>query len=123
MLTYLAGAGEYSTFREIFTKGRFQVVSIATTTGFTTDSFSLWSGGLPVVLILASFVGGCAGSTAGGIKVIRWALMYKQGARELQRLLHPSAELPVKLGERAVDQRVVDAVWGFFAVYIVVFGL
>ena len=49
--------------------------------------------------------------------------MYKQGARELQRLLHPSAELPVKLGEKAVDQRVVDAVWGFFAVYIVVFGL
>ena len=122
-LAYLAWNGEYSTFREIFTKGLFQVVSIATTTGFTTDSFSLWSGGLPVLLILASFVGGCAGSTAGGIKVIRWALMYKQGARELQRLLHPSAELPVKLGEKAVDQRVVDAVWGFFAVYIVVFGL
>ena len=123
VLVYLARTGQYGTVREVFAKGLFQVVSIATTTGFTTDNFSLWPGALPVLLILASFVGGCAGSTAGGIKVIRWVLMYKQGMREVQRLVHPSAEVPVKLGEKVVNSRVVDAVWGFFAVYIVVFGL
>jgi trk system potassium uptake protein TrkH len=98
-------------------------VSIATTTGYTTDNFSYWPGALPVLLILASFVGGSAGSTAGGIKVIRWLLIYKQGQREIARLVHPSAEIPVKLGQKAVPHRVVDAVWGFFSIYIVVFAL
>jgi trk system potassium uptake protein TrkH len=76
-----------------------------------------------VLLIFASFVGGCAGSTGGGIKVIRWLLIAKQGAREIARLVHPSAEIPVKLGSHAVPVRVVDAVWGFFSVYIIVFGV
>ena len=103
--------------------GTFQAVSIATTTGFTTQNFAAWPLSLPVLLILASFIGGCAGSTAGGIKVIRWLLIYKQGVREIMRLVHPSAEIPVKLGNKAVTYRVVDAVWGFFSVYIVVFGI
>ena len=103
--------------------GIFQAVSIATTTGFTTENFALWPTVLPVLLIFASFVGGSAGSTAGGIKVIRWLLIYKQGAREVARLVHPNAEIPVKLGSSAVQPRVVDAVWGFFSVYIVVFGV
>jgi trk/ktr system potassium uptake protein len=101
--------------------GLFQSVSIATTTGFTTANYAAWPGALPVLLIFASFIGGCAGSTGGGIKVIRWLLIAKQGAREISRLIHPSAEIPVKLGAHAVPFRVVDAVWGFFSVYIVVF--
>ena len=108
---------------QTFINGVFQAVSIATTTGFTTENFALWPAALPVLLIFASFVGGSAGSTAGGIKVIRWLLIYKQGAREVVRLVHPSAEIPVKLGNTAVPPRVVDAVWGFFSVYIVVFGV
>lgn len=103
--------------------GVFQAVSIATTTGFTTENFSLWPAALPVLLIFASFIGGCAGSTAGGIKVIRWLLIYKQGAREVARLVHPNAEIPVKLGATAIQPRVVDAVWGFFSVYVVVFSV
>jgi len=103
--------------------GLFQAVSIATTTGFTTANYSLWPGALPVLLILASFIGGSAGSTAGGIKVIRWLLVYKQGVREIARLVHPSAEIPVKLGNKAVSYRVVDAVWGFFSVYMIVYGV
>jgi trk system potassium uptake protein TrkH len=122
VLVYLYAAGYYASIPETFTKGLFQVVSIGTTTGFTTDNFAAWPGALPVLLILSSFVGGCAGSTAGGMKVIRWLLMYKQGMREVKRLIHPSAEIPVKLGSRAVHHRVVDAVWGFFSVYVVVFG-
>jgi trk system potassium uptake protein TrkH len=103
--------------------GLFQSVSISTTTGFTTDSFALWPAALPVLLIFMSFIGGSAGSTAGGIKVIRWLLVYKQGVREITRLVHPSAEIPVKLGTKAVQPRVVEAVWGFFSVYIIVFGV
>ena len=101
----------------------FQAVSLATTTGFTTANYAAWPGALPVLLIFASFIGGCAGSTAGGIKVMRVLLLYRQGAREIARLVHPSAEIPVKIGRKAVPRRVVEAVWGFFAVYIVVFAL
>ncbi|NNF49191.1 MAG: potassium transporter [Woeseiaceae bacterium] len=103
--------------------GVFQAVSIATTTGFTTADFSAWPAAIPVMLIFASFIGGCAGSTAGGIKVVRWLLIYKQGVREIVRLVHPNAEIPVKLGNKAVQYRVVDAVWGFFSIYVVVFSV
>ena len=108
---------------DTFLDGLFQAVSIATTTGFTTENFAIWPAALPALLIFASFIGGSAGSTAGGIKVIRWLLVYKQGVREIARLVHPSAEIPVKLGNKAVPSRVVEAVWGFFSVYIIVFGL
>jgi trk system potassium uptake protein TrkH len=111
------------TIRELLLRGVFQTVSISTTTGFTTDNFAVWPGAIPVILIFSSFIGGCAGSTAGGMKVVRWTLMYRQGMREFQRLVHPSAEIPVKLGTTAVNPRVVDAVWGFFAVYVVVFAV
>ena len=119
-LTFL---GIYANANDTVINGLFQAVSIATTTGYTTANYASWPGALPVLLILASFVGGSAGSTAGGIKVIRCLLIVKQGYREIIRLVHPNAEIPVKLGQSAVPYRVVDAVWGFFAVYIVVFGM
>jgi len=119
----LAWMDVYSSTAESVISGLFQSVSIATTTGFTTANYAAWPYALPVLLIFTSFVGGCAGSTAGGIKVIRWLLIAKQGWREIIRLVHPNAEIPVKLGHDAVPFRVVDAVWGFFSVYIVVFGL
>jgi len=111
----------YATPGGAIINGLFQAVSIATTTGFTTADYANWPAALPVLLLFASFIGGSAGSTAGGIKVIRCLLIYKQGLREIVRLVHPSAEIPVKLGNSAVPMRVVDAVWGFFSIYIVVF--
>jgi trk system potassium uptake protein TrkH len=115
--------GTFATPSETIVAGLFQAISIATTTGFTTANYAAWPAALPVLLLFASFVGGCAGSTAGGIKVVRWLLIYKQGVREIARLVHPSAEIPVKLGNTAVQYRVVDAVWGFFSVYVVVFSV
>lgn len=103
------------------TKGLFQVLSIATTAGFTTDNFAAWPGMLPVMLILMAFMGGCANSTGGGMKVIRILLIYRQGSREIRRLLHPNAVIPIKLGHRPVSDRVLQAVWGFFSMYMVVF--
>jgi len=108
---------------EAFRASVFQVVSIGTTTGFTTENYAAWPGSLPLLLIMLSFIGGCAGSTAGGMKVIRWLLVYKQGTREINRLIHPNAEIPVKLSNRAVPTKVIDAVWGFFSIYIVVFAV
>jgi trk system potassium uptake protein TrkH len=99
----------------------FHAVSVQTSTGFTTENFALWPGSLPTLLIFTSFIGGCAGSTAGGMKVIRWLLVLKQGSREVTRLIHPSSEIAVKLGDKPVGPRVVEAVWGFFAVYFVAF--
>jgi trk system potassium uptake protein TrkH len=118
----LSFIGFYADVGDNVVHGLFQAVSFATTTGFTTANYAPWPGALPVILIFVSFIGGSAGSTAGGMKVIRWLLIYKQGIREISRLVHPNAEIPVKLGASAVPTRVNDAVWGFFSVYIVVFG-
>src|SRR5687768_6756072 len=101
----------------------FQAISTQTDTGFFTTDYSLWPGALPVILLLATFISGSAGSTSGGMKVIRWLLIWKQGQREVQRLIHPSAEIPVRIGSKPVDWRIIDSVWGFFAAYIILFGV
>jgi trk system potassium uptake protein TrkH len=119
----LIGHDTYGSTGATLVNGIFQAVSIATTTGFTTANYASWPAAVPVMLLFASFIGGSAGSTAGGIKVIRCLLIYKQGVREIVRLVHPSAEIPVKLGNKAVQPRVVDAVWGFFSIYVVVFAV
>ena len=123
VISLLFSSKTYVNAGDTFINGLFQAVSIATTTGYTTANYAAWPGALPVLLIFASFIGGSAGSTAGGIKVIRCLLIAKQGLREIVRLVHPSAEIPVKLGNSPVPFRVVDAVWGFFSIYIVVFGI
>jgi len=102
-------------------QGVFHAVSIATTTGFALRDFSLWPVFVPVMLLFASFIGGCAGSTAGGMKVIRVLLLIKQGQREMMRLIHPNAQVVVKLGRQPVSDRVINAVWGFFAAYVASF--
>lgn len=111
----------YESFGEALIKGLFQVVSIATTTGFTTADFSTWPLFIPYVLLYAAIIGACAGSTGGGMKVIRILLIFKQGLREIQRLIHPRAVIPIKLGREIVSDRIVESVWGFFAVYVMAF--
>ena len=115
--------GTYADWSESFLQGLFHTVSIATTTGFSTASFYDWPIFLGILLIFSSFVGGCAGSTGGGIKVIRFLLLIKQGLREIDRLIHPNAQIPVRVGGRTVNHRVVDAVWGFFSLYVACFTL
>jgi len=104
--------------RNAFINALFHVVSIGTTTGFTSEAYIEWPGFLPVLLLFASFVGGCAGSTGGGMKVIRVTLLFKQGVRELRRLLHPNAKIVVKINRQAMDARQIDVVWGFFSAYV-----
>ncbi len=108
---------------ESLSYGVFEVVSVATTTGYASSGFSAWPTFLPMLLFMTSFAGGCAGSTAGGMKVIRVLLIFKQGLRELRRLVHPNAVFSIKLGGKAVHNRVGEAVWGFFATYIFLFAV
>lgn len=106
-----------------FRYGLFQLVSIATTTGFGIADFTGWPVFLPILLFMMAFIGGCSGSTGGGMKVIRILLVYKQGGREIRRLIHPNAVIPVKIDQRVVPDRVLESVWGFFALYILTFML
>jgi len=111
----------YKTGLETINQAFFQVVSMATTAGYTTDSISSWPLFLPILLLCSAFIGGCAGSTGGGLKVIRILLLYLQGSRELKRLVHPNAVYTIKLGHRALPERIIEAVWGFFSAYALVF--
>ncbi len=113
--------GNYHELPPSLRDATFEVVSVITSTGFATVDFTHWPDFLPVLLIFISFIGGCGGSTAGGMKVIRVLMLFKQGLREIRKLIHPNAILPVRLGHQVVDQRIMNAVWGFFAAYTVVF--
>ncbi len=119
----LALSGTYPGVGASARQATFHFVSFMTSTGFVAGSFETWPGALPLMLILASFIGGCAGSTGGGMKVVRWLLLYNQGVREVKRLVHPAAEIPVRLGNAVVSQRVIESVWGFCVVYIILFGV
>lgn len=109
----------------------FHAVSMSTTAGFATSvpivdgvtpvSFASWPTLLPLLLIFSSFIGGCAGSTGGGMKVVRILLLYLQGFRELNKLVHPKAIFTIKLGKKALPDKVVQAIWGFFSAYTAVF--
>ncbi|MEC7460244.1 MAG: TrkH family potassium uptake protein [Pseudomonadota bacterium] len=117
----LAADGTYGSLFEALRRGLFQVVSFATTTGYATADFNSWPLFLPYVLLYAAIIGACAGSTGGGMKVIRILLIFKQGFREVQRLIHPRAIIPIKLGKKVMSDRIVESVWGFFAVYVMAF--
>lgn len=121
--TYLILSGTYESWAEGIRYGLFEAISITTTTGYSVADFSSWPSLLPVLLLVGSFMGGCAGSTGGGIKVIRVLLLYKQGLREIKRLLHPSAIILLKIGNKPVPDRVIEAVWGFLGVYLFLFIL
>ncbi|MGW8310989.1 MAG: TrkH family potassium uptake protein [Thiogranum sp.] len=119
--TLLWQMGVYSHLSRSIVNASFEVVSIVTSTGFGADDFTVWPLFLPVFLIFISFVGGCGGSTAGGMKVMRILLLVKQGLREVDNLIHPRSVKPVKIGGRVLGERTIEAVWGFFSVYVLVF--
>lgn len=96
----------------------FSVISVVTTTGFSTMDYGQWPAAALLLIFLAMMVGGCAGSTAGGMKVVRMLLLLRQGRREILRLIHPHAVLPVKMGGVVVQPRMAEALWGFFVLFI-----
>lgn len=111
-------SGVSDSLYESIRQGTFQAVSVGSTTGFTTEPFYLWPGALPLFLILFSVIGGCAGSTAGGFKVIRMILLFKMSMRELYRLIHPHGKYLVKINGKTVNYRILDSVSAFFVQFL-----
>ena len=103
--------------------GAFQAVSIITTTGFGTDDYELWYSFGSFMLFLLFFTGGCAGSTGGGPKMIRWMIIIRNSFREIKQIVHPKAILPIRIGDKVIDPNIQRTVLSFFVLYIFVFGV
>ena len=99
----------------------FHTVSIVTTSGFTTENFSLWPGFLPYLLLVGAFMGACSQSVGGGIKAWRVLIMINQAYKEILNIIHPNAVLTSKIGSRVIDTKIAAKVWGFFSIYVFIF--
>jgi trk system potassium uptake protein len=117
LLVWKDGMGWEKAFRE----SAFQVVSIVTTTGFFTSDYLVWPGTMWFFIFLLMFIGGMAGSTGGGVKVVRQLLLFKNAGKELKRAIHPQAVIPVRLNQEAVSQDIIYKVMAFFQLYILAF--
>ena len=121
LITYLTLYFSENIYNEMVVDSVFQAVSIGTTTGFLSSDYSKWPLFVPIMLLIAAFIGACAGSTGGGIKVIRALILIRQGSSEITKLIHPNAVVTIKFGRKSLDPRVSESVWGFFAVYVATF--
>ena len=106
-----------------FRDSLFQVISLITTTGFVSADYTGWTPFLTIVFFMLLFIGGSAGSTAGGVKVVRHIILFKNSFLELKRQLHPSAIIPVRLNKRAIDQSITYDVVAFIMMYILIFAI
>ena len=112
----------YPSLTETAEKSLFQVVSILTTTGFTTADYEQWSLSSQLLLFVLMFVGGCAGSTCGGMKIMRVHLLLKFVLTEVIRLVHPHAVVPVRLGSAAIPREVLTNVVGYSILFVSIFA-
>jgi trk system potassium uptake protein TrkH len=111
------GTSDEQSFRDSL----FQVVSIVTTTGFVTADFTLWGPALTILFFMLMFLGASAGSTAGGVKIVRHLLLLKNGVLELKRQIHPAAIIPVRLNKKAVSPDITSNVLAFIMIYLTVY--
>lgn len=110
-------------YEQAFRDTLFQVVSIITTTGYATADYLTWTPFLMVLIFTLFFFGGSAGSTGGGIKIMRIVLLLKNSYYELRRLLHPNAVIPVRFNKRSVSEQIITNVLAFFMIYLMIFFL
>ncbi|QCW02306.1 TrkH family potassium uptake protein [Natrinema pallidum] len=110
-------------FENSLRQSAFQIVSLLTSTGYATSDFADWSSTGQIVLLFAMLVGGCAGSTGGGVKVVRWLIVFKVLRRELFTASHPEVVRPIRLGGNIVDEDAIRGVLGFSFMYLVIFAL
>jgi trk system potassium uptake protein TrkH len=100
----------------------FQSTTIVTTTGFATDNFDAWPAFSRALLFLLMFVGGCAGSTGGSVKVARIMIVLKKLAIDLRRLIRPRAVIPLRIGKKAIPEEIVASVTTFFILFLTLFA-
>jgi trk system potassium uptake protein TrkH len=117
----LIGNGVFGT-EEGFRNALFQTVAIVTTTGFVTSDYLLWPNFAWFVILLLMFTGGCAGSTAGGIKMVRHLLLFRNSLLELKRQVHPFAVIPVRLNGKPVSQNIIYNVLAFYLIFFTIFA-
>lgn len=108
---------------EALRHGFFQTLSILTTTGYASADFALWSESAQTFLVLLMFIGGSAGSAAGGVKIVRWLMILQNTSREVRRTLHPRGVFPARLGERIIPEEILRAVAAFITLYISIFAI
>jgi trk system potassium uptake protein TrkH len=99
----------------------FQVISLTTTTGYTTADFDVWPTFLRLMVVILMFLGGCAGSTGGGIKMVRVLVVLKTIHREIKTMIQPRLVAPIKIGGEAIEEQRVRNIVGFFSLYILIF--
>jgi trk system potassium uptake protein len=114
---FLRANGVYASFGESLRHAAFNVVSVATTTGFATVDYAQWPVFAPVLMLFLCCFATCAGSTGGGIKMVRALLLLKGARRELKRIVHPRAVVPVTIGGNAVDANLLQSVLAFMLFY------
>lgn len=117
------GAGLYVHFGQALRDSAFQVLSIVTTTGFATTNTDLWPTGIKALLTGLMFLGGCAGSTGGGIKVIRWMLLFKIGFTQVEKIYSPRTVRKVRIGSTVINEGIQTTALVFFFIWITVFAL
>ena len=113
--------GEYGSTTETIRHSLFQTISIATTTGFSSQNYSNWPAAIPVFLIMVSFIGACVGSTGGGIKVVRILVMFRLGMKEIHKFIRPNAQVSIKLNNASINEKALVSVLGFFSLYAISF--
>jgi len=118
LVTGILMFSQHLPFERSFREAAFQVVSIITTTGFVTADYLTWISVLVVIMFMLMFFGGSAGSTGGGIKIMRVMLFIKNSAVELKRLIHPNAVIPVRFNGNAVPPEIINNVFAFISFYI-----
>ena len=114
-------SNSYAGFYSAMSASIFHTVSIVTTSGFTTENFSLWPGFLPYLLLVGAFMGACSQSVGGGIKAWRVLIMINQAYKEILKTIHPNAVLTSKIGTKVIDAKIAEKVWGFFSIYVFIF--
>ena len=123
VIAALSFNSQYESSSETLRHSLFQTISIATTTGFTSQNFSNWPAAIPVFLIMMSFIGACVGSTGGGIKVVRILVMFRLGMKEIHKFIRPNAQVSVKLNKSSINEKALVSVLGFFSLYAISFFL
>ncbi|MBN2140094.1 MAG: TrkH family potassium uptake protein [Desulfovibrionaceae bacterium] len=121
LITVFVAVVEHHGPLDSFRYSSFQVASVLTTTGFVSADYEIWPPVCQAVLLLCMFIGGCAGSTGGGMKCMRVLLLFKHSYQELFRIIHPRAVSQVKLGRTVVPPDVLSGVWAFFLLWIGLF--
>ncbi|MDF7825062.1 potassium transporter TrkG [Pontiellaceae bacterium B12227] len=122
-LTFNIWTADWGTLSRCFRDSAFTATSIITTTGFGTADFDQWPNASRLLLVAMMFMGGCAGSTGGGMKIVRVFIMFKKMLRELKLFMRPSAVIQMKLGGKPVEQEIISHISAFFAIFVLIFAV